>query len=75
MQRYQQLYDQTLDGRDVLVIGDTPRDIQCAHAHGCRCLAVATGPFSTDELRDAGADFLLDDLSDPDAFWQLLGLG
>ena len=27
-----------------IVIGDTPRDIDCARADGVRCLAVATGP-------------------------------
>jgi phosphoglycolate phosphatase-like HAD superfamily hydrolase len=36
-----------------VVIGDTPRDIACAHADGLRCIAVATGPFSVDELADA----------------------
>ncbi len=36
-----------------IVIGDTPRDIACARADGVRCLAVATGPFAVDELRDA----------------------
>jgi phosphoglycolate phosphatase-like HAD superfamily hydrolase len=38
-----------------IVIGDTPRDIACARADGLRCLAVATGPFHVDELRDADA--------------------
>ena len=36
-----------------IVIGDTPRDIACARADGLRSLAVATGPFSADELGDA----------------------
>jgi phosphoglycolate phosphatase len=36
-----------------VVIGDTPRDIACARADGVRCVAVATGPFGTDELADA----------------------
>jgi phosphoglycolate phosphatase-like HAD superfamily hydrolase len=36
-----------------IVIGDTPRDIACAHADGLRCIAVATGPFSAGELHDA----------------------
>ncbi len=36
-----------------VVIGDTPRDIACARADGVRCVAVATGPFSVDQLRDA----------------------
>lgn len=31
---------------DVIVIGDTPKDIACADAIGARCLAVATGMFN-----------------------------
>jgi phosphoglycolate phosphatase len=36
-----------------IVIGDTPHDIICARADGVRCLAVATGPYGTEELREA----------------------
>lgn len=36
-----------------IVIGDTPRDIACAHADELRCIAVATGPFKAEELVDA----------------------
>jgi phosphoglycolate phosphatase len=36
-----------------VVIGDTPRDIACAHADDVRCVAVTTGPFSADELTEA----------------------
>ncbi|HEX5145702.1 MAG TPA: haloacid dehalogenase-like hydrolase [Conexibacter sp.] len=39
-----------------LVIGDTPRDVACAHADGVRCFAVATGRFGAEALRAAGAD-------------------
>jgi phosphoglycolate phosphatase-like HAD superfamily hydrolase len=42
-----------------LVIGDTPKDIACAHAVGARCLAVATGRFTPEELETAGADWVL----------------
>ncbi|MCU0750492.1 MAG: HAD hydrolase-like protein [Akkermansiaceae bacterium] len=38
------------------IIGDTPKDIACAKAIGARCLAVATGRFSTTELEAFGAD-------------------
>jgi phosphoglycolate phosphatase len=38
-----------------IVIGDTPRDIACARADGVRCLAVATGPFTAEELIGADA--------------------
>jgi phosphoglycolate phosphatase len=40
---------------DTVVIGDTPRDIACARADGVRVIAVATGPYGTDELSHADA--------------------
>lgn len=42
-----------------LLIGDTPKDIQAAHAAGLPCLAVATGWISEADLRAAGADAVL----------------
>ena len=36
-----------------LVIGDTPRDIDCARADGLRVIAVTTGPFRADALAEA----------------------
>ena len=41
----------SLDGGEILVIGDTPRDIECAKAINARSLAVATGKHSTAQLR------------------------
>jgi phosphoglycolate phosphatase-like HAD superfamily hydrolase len=40
---------------ETIVIGDTPRDIACAHADGLRCFCVATGPFAADQLDGADA--------------------
>lgn len=37
------------------IIGDTPRDIACARADGCGCLAVTTGPHGPEDLRSADA--------------------
>jgi phosphoglycolate phosphatase-like HAD superfamily hydrolase len=48
--------------QDSVVIGDTPRDIECAQVHGARCIAVATGPYSVQDLESAGADLVLPDL-------------
>ncbi|HEY8536228.1 MAG TPA: HAD family hydrolase [Vicinamibacterales bacterium] len=53
-----------VDGGRIVVIGDTPRDIACARAHGARCLAVATGIHDAGALARAGADVVLEDLSD-----------
>lgn len=47
----------------ILVIGDTPLDIELAQAMGARCLAVGTGGYATDELLAAGADRVEGDLS------------
>jgi phosphoglycolate phosphatase len=49
----------------VVIVGDTPRDIDCAHAHGCFAFAVATGGYDAGELAEAGADLVVADLSDP----------
>jgi phosphoglycolate phosphatase len=37
------------------VIGDTPRDIACARADGVRVVAIATGAYAPEELRQADA--------------------
>jgi phosphoglycolate phosphatase len=53
-----------VNGDQIWVVGDTPADIRCARAINARAVAVATGGYSTDELRLADPDHLLDDLSD-----------
>lgn len=52
---------------EVLVIGDTPRDIACARAHGARVISVATGEYSTAELARHQPDALLESLADVEA--------
>ena len=57
-------------GRDVpnteiYVIGDTPRDISAAHAVGCTAIAVATGHYDAQALREAGADRVVETLEQP----------
>lgn len=41
------------------VVGDTPRDVEAAHEASATAVGVATGHFSVDQLRKAGADFVL----------------
>ncbi|MBI4520885.1 MAG: haloacid dehalogenase-like hydrolase [Gemmatimonadetes bacterium] len=57
---------------DVVLIGDTPLDIASGRAHSVRSVAVATGRFDADALREAGADHVLDDLSDTERVLDLL---
>jgi phosphoglycolate phosphatase len=42
----------TLRGDEMLVVGDTPLDIACARAIQAKTLAVSTGTFRLDQLRD-----------------------
>ncbi|MBB4663287.1 HAD family hydrolase [Conexibacter arvalis] len=54
--------DRSAHPRDrTVVIGDTPRDVACAHADGVRCIAVTTGRFSAAEFEAAGADAVASD--------------
>ncbi len=54
----------SLDRCRVVVIGDTPRDVEAARAIGARCVAVATGTFSREQLASCAPDLCCDDLSD-----------
>ena len=65
--RAAQRYGRTFTGTDVVVIGDTPHDIDCGRAAGARTIAVATGPFAADALRAHGAASVLENLADTDA--------
>jgi phosphoglycolate phosphatase-like HAD superfamily hydrolase len=57
---------------DVIVVGDTPHDVECALAAQARAVGVATGPFTEQQLRDSGAEVVFKDLSDTAAFLRLL---
>jgi phosphoglycolate phosphatase-like HAD superfamily hydrolase len=70
--RYEAAFGRAVAPAECVVIGDTPRDVECAHAHGARALGVATGPYSVQELKDAGADFTVADLADPAALHYLM---
>ena len=58
------LHDE-LTPAQVYVVGDTPRDVDAATAAGTISVGVASGIYSTDELRAAGATHVLGSLEDP----------
>ena len=51
-------------GKDIVIIGDTPRDIECARYAGAYAIAVATGQYSREQLIPHQPDALFDNLSD-----------
>jgi len=60
--RASRLLGRSLEGPEILVIGDTHRDVECARAIGACSLGVCTGGGSAEELRTAGATCVVDDL-------------
>ena len=62
--RGSKLFGRKLDGSEILVIGDTPRDVECANAIGARSIAVATGKFSREELLCEKATWTVESLVD-----------
>ncbi len=64
VRRFQKLYGRKIDFSDCIIVGDTPRDVECSKPYGAFCIAVATGPYSAAILREAGADSVMEDLSD-----------
>jgi phosphoglycolate phosphatase len=56
-----------LRGEQVLVVGDTPRDIECGRAIGAKVLAVATGGATLEYLRAHKPDRVVEDLQLVDA--------
>ena len=51
---------------EVVVVGDTPRDVDCGRTHGTRTVAVATGRFGFDALCETDADVVLESLEETD---------
>ena len=52
-----------LDGPEIVVVGDTPKDITCGKHIGARTLGVATGGATLEALRACGPDWAVADLT------------
>jgi phosphoglycolate phosphatase len=66
------LLGRDIDTCEVIVIGDTPKDVAAAVAIGARSIAVATGGSSMELLGSCGPDLLVEDLTDPRALDALI---
>jgi phosphoglycolate phosphatase len=53
------VYGETVDADQAIVVGDTPHDVDAAHAAGMACVGVGSHHFTADQLRDAGADYAI----------------
>jgi phosphoglycolate phosphatase len=64
IERGEAMLGEDVPNAEIYVIGDTPLDIEAAHATGCTAIAVATGHYDLAALRAAGADHVLGTLDE-----------
>lgn len=60
------------DPSKFVIIGDTPRDIECAKYAGMKSVAVTTGKFSREELSSNAPDLVLENLANPERWFKEL---
>lgn len=53
-------------GRDIVIVGDSIRDVECGKPFGALTIAVATGFHSPEKLKAAGADIIFPSLENSD---------
>ena len=59
---------------NIVLFGDTKRDVEAGKSAGIRTVGVATGRFSKDQLKEVSPDFVLDDLTDTKAILKIFGV-
>jgi phosphoglycolate phosphatase-like HAD superfamily hydrolase len=58
------VYGETLPPEQAISVGDTPLDVQGAHAAGIKCVGVGSHNFNVEQLRAAGADYAIGSLTE-----------
>ncbi|HEY5261100.1 MAG TPA: HAD family hydrolase [Solirubrobacteraceae bacterium] len=59
LKRASLVYGESVAPGQAVVVGDTPRDVEGAHAAGIACVGVGSNHFSAEQLRAAGADYAI----------------
>jgi phosphoglycolate phosphatase len=63
LERGGQISGKALDCDQTIAVGDTPRDVKAGHGAGIHVVGVATGSYTVDELKEAGADWAIPDVT------------
>jgi phosphoglycolate phosphatase len=58
------VYGEPVPPEQAIVVGDTPHDVEAAHAAGIQCVGVGSHHFDVDELRAAHADYAIASLTE-----------
>lgn len=70
--RAESLTGTAVDGKNMVIIGDTPADIMCARAGRATAVAVASGWHAAPTLEKYQPDYLLNDLRDTERVLDIL---
>lgn len=73
LSRYRERTGTPIDPADVVIIGDTPNDVEVARMGQTRAVCVTTGQYDREALVAAGADVVFHDLSDVEEVLRILG--
>jgi phosphoglycolate phosphatase-like HAD superfamily hydrolase len=64
LKRASLVYGEQVTAAQALVVGDTPHDVEGAHAAGIACVGVGAYHFTAEQLREAGADYTIGSLAE-----------
>jgi phosphoglycolate phosphatase len=64
LERASHVYGETVAPEQAIAVGDTPLDVEGAHAAGIDCVGVGSHNYNVEQLRDAGADYAIASLAE-----------
>jgi phosphoglycolate phosphatase len=64
LERATLVYGEAVAPEQAIVVGDTPLDVEGAHAAGIECVGVGSHHYSVEQLREAGADYAIASLDE-----------
>lgn len=60
----QEIYGSELQPKDIVIIGDTPKDVICAKVNDYTSVAISTGNYSSEDLAKFEPDYLISSLDE-----------
>jgi phosphoglycolate phosphatase len=64
LQRAAVVYGEAINAKQAIAVGDTPLDVEGAHAAGIKCVGVASHKYGKAQLQEAGADYAIASLEE-----------
>lgn len=71
-ERAEEIVHKKIDVKDFVIIGDTPKDIQCAKDAGIDSIAVSAGMHPYEEMEKTGANVVVHSLEEQEPILQFL---